>query len=188
LYETSFIGAVAPRLDLNHAVLLRPNFRGAELSGVRGAPAWVVQGSAGGRYLPSQIALAIRHGLRDLQGADLRDSDLRNLDLTKRDYSYADLSGADLSGSNLSGSTLLLAVARKAKLTGANLGDINFAGADLEGAAIDENYRRESELWNAVGTPAWTPREAPPPAPAQAPSAPVPSAPLGAPKPAATGK
>jgi hypothetical protein len=53
---------------------------------------------------------------------------------------------------------LLLAVLRNAKLNGANLGDINFAGADLAGASIDENYRRESDLWNAVGMPEWTPR------------------------------
>jgi len=37
------------------------------------------------------------------------------------------------------------------------VGEVNFAGADLDGTTIDENFKRESDLWNSVGTPVWVP-------------------------------
>lgn len=95
-----------------------------------------------GRYYEDLV----RHGHRELSGADLKMADLMDCNLDSADLSNADLSNADLRGvtfrgANLKGAILATAYCRRA----------DFRGAILEGADITGAYLNECDLRGASG-------------------------------------
>jgi uncharacterized protein YjbI with pentapeptide repeats len=111
----------------------------------------------------------------DLQGADVRcavlkGARIREADLRKADFTAAELKGADLSLSRLDGAafnnadlrdTRLRAIAgfEEAEWLGADIRDINFAGAyRMRRHIVDENYLwefKEASGWNRTVYHIW---------------------------------
>ncbi len=88
----------------------------------------------------------IRHGERDLAGADLRMADLMDSQLDSANLKNADLSNADLRNASLQGADL-----SGAKLTVAYCRRTDFRGAKLDGADVTGAYLYESDLRGATG-------------------------------------
>ena len=77
----------------------------------------------------------------NLKGADLRGTNFRNADLSGANLCFANLCFANLSGAepieaNLSSADLLCANLSKADFSGANLSHVNFLGADLTDVSL----------------------------------------------------
>jgi uncharacterized protein YjbI with pentapeptide repeats len=110
----------------------KPNFAGANLSGVRMIAELAQADLRGADLSRARLGVDIRNqGMgqmrTDLSGANLSGANLREADLNRALVMFADLKGADLRGANLF----------RAKLSGADMAGADVAGADFTEADLE---------------------------------------------------
>jgi uncharacterized protein YjbI with pentapeptide repeats len=157
-YSADFCGGFLVTARLYCAILIRADFRDANLAGAHLQYANLENANL--EMADLRAAILREANLEnanleraDLKGASLRDANLERADLKGANLRYANLeraylreanlrranlrranlSWADLSGANLSGSNLREASLREANLEGANLEGANLEGTILEG-------------------------------------------------------
>lgn len=169
------------KANLTRAILIQANIESAELSGADLTGAVLDQARAqkvglgnaclkGAQFLSCNLSDSTL-SMSDLQGADfsnacLKSSRLRNADMTGANFTNVDFRDADMSLSNVRDAIFINADLRNARLRvmkgfekanwiGADIRDINFAGAyRLRRFIQDQNYlkefRSESRFNNAL--------------------------------------
>jgi uncharacterized protein YjbI with pentapeptide repeats len=156
----SFLNQDLTGRTFNNAVLVRANFTGARLNGVRLSNTDLT----GAVMTNARMANTILAGTdlidaylvgADLSGATFTDVNFRRVILAGTNLSgailqYADLNSVNLSGATLDGSYLYKANFSNATLVGASLkgihaSDVNFTGANLAGANL-----RDAKLTGAI--------------------------------------
>ncbi len=160
LFEANLSGAVLRGANLTEAELFGADLSEANLEEVQAEEAGFGKANLqGARLFRAHLrgATFTKASLRgaDLRLADLSGSRLREADLSEADLTGADLRGADLSLSRVRGANFYNADLREARLRalkdyekanwlGADIRDINFAGAYmLRRFIMDQNFLKE---------------------------------------------
>jgi uncharacterized protein YjbI with pentapeptide repeats len=136
--------------DENHTV--RPDLRGANLSGVRLRGADLTRADFRGAdlaraHLTGANFLRANLSAANLRGADLRGASLHLAELREANLFTADLRMADLTGADFTGANFLLAKLGNANLSDAELHGANLSRADLSGANLSRaNFVRANLL------------------------------------------
>ncbi len=160
LFEARLSGAVLRGADLSEAELFGADLSGANLEEVRAPEAGFGKANLEGARLFRADLRGATFTKARLTGADLRLANLegarlREADLTEADFTEASLKGADLSLARVKGANFYNADLRESRLRaikdyekaswlGADIRDINFAGAYmLRRFIMDQNFLKE---------------------------------------------
>src|SRR5437899_3362190 len=161
LVSSNLAGAKLVRANLNGAWLMGTKFAGADLSGSTMLGLVILGGTVkekpnfAGANLSGVRLIADLPGT-DLRGADLSRSklgvDIRNQGMgqMRTDLSGANLAGADLHEADLNRALLMFADLKGANLKGANLFRAKLSGADLTGADVAAADFTEADLEGTV--------------------------------------
>lgn len=165
LLKAKLDGAILSGADLTRANLSGASLKGTNLDNIRGQKAGFGMADLSGASLFNaklDFSTFTKASLKNanvqcarLQGARLRQADLTNTDFTEANLVSSDLSlsnvkGARFDNADLRGSKLrLLKGFKSARWIGADIRDINFAGAYLlKRFIIDQNYIEEFKRQN----------------------------------------
>ena len=167
LLKANMDGAILNGANLNGANLCGASLKGANLDGVTAEKCGFGMADLTGASLFNaklnfstftkaklkgcNLQCAQLQGVR-MREADLQDADFTEASLISSDLSLSDVKGAKFDNSDLRGSRLrLLKNFKRASWIGADIRDINFAGAYLlKRFIIDQNYIEEFKRQNLV--------------------------------------
>lgn len=129
---------------------VRPNFLGANLSGIKIIGGGLRRADFRGAILSKAILSGSTLVEADLRGANLCGANLCLTKLMKADLSGANLSGANLFRADLEGATLREANLSHANLRAADLCGAYLTRANLAGADFSNSRLNGASLWNAI--------------------------------------